>query len=87
MKVEPRYGKFSYVTKEWVKVKDHNKTSVRSKESKKLVNKSEVATTSYLKMEEIDNKKDKATKKKKKKKSVCCVKFDESLNLTHIYSC
>ena len=34
IKVEPRYRKFSYAVKEWVKVKDHNKTLVRSNESK-----------------------------------------------------
>ena len=66
-------------------MKDHNKTSMQSEESKELVNKSEIATMSYVKIKEIDNKKDEATKKKKK--SVCCVKFDESLNSTHIYSC
>ena len=71
MKVEPRHRKFSYVAKEWVKVKDHNKTSVRSEESKELVNKSEVVNTSYSKIEEIDNKKDDSIKKKKK--SVCHV--------------
>ena len=47
---------------------------------------SEVTTTSYVKIEEIDNKKDEVMEKKKKK-LVCCVKFDESLNLTHIYFC
>ena len=51
IKVEPRYRKFSYAVKEWVKVKDHNKTSVQKEKSKELVNKSEVATTSYSKME------------------------------------
>ena len=48
-----------------MKVKDHNKTLVRSDESKELVNKSEVATTSYVKIEEIDNKKDGVIEKKK----------------------
>ena len=38
-------------------MKDHNKTSMRSEESRKLMNKSEIATTNYVKIEEIDNKK------------------------------
>ena len=49
------------------------------------MNKSEVTTTSYVKIEEIDNKKDEVMEKKKK--SMYRVKFDESLNSTHIYSC
>ena len=57
MKVEQRNGKFFHAVKKWVKVKDHNKTLVRSDDIKELVNKSEVATTSYVKIEEIDNKK------------------------------
>ena len=44
-------------------MKYHNKTSMQSEESKELVNKSEVATTSYS--EEIDNKNDDAMEKKK----------------------
>ena len=49
------------------------------------MNKSEVTTTSYVKIEEIDNKNDEVMEKKKK--SMYRVKFDENLNLTHIYSC
>ena len=48
------------------------------------MNKSEVTTISYVKIEEIDNKKDEVIEKKKK--LVCCVKFDESLNSMHFYS-
>ena len=51
IKAKPRYRKFSYAVKEWVKVKDHNKTLVRSDEIKELVNKSEVATKNYVKIE------------------------------------
>ena len=47
-------------------MKDHNKRLVISEESKKLMNKSEVVTMSYLKMEEIDNKKYEAMQRKKK---------------------
>ena len=57
---------------------------MQSKESKKLINKSEVAATSYSEMEEIDNNKDEVMEKKKK--SMCHVEFDESLNSMHIYS-
>ena len=49
------------------------------------MNKSEVTTTSYVKIEEIDNNKDEVMEKKKKSKYR--VKFDESFNSTHIYSC
>ena len=48
------------------------------------MNKSEVTITSYVKIEEIDNKKDEVMEKKKK--SMYRVKFDESLNSTHMYS-
>ena len=68
-----------------MKVKKHNKTLMQSEESKELANKREVTTMSYVKIEEIDNKKDEAMEKKKK--SMYRVKFDESLNSTHIYSC
>ena len=85
MKVEQRNGKFFYAVKEWVKVKDHNKTLVQIEESKELVNKNEVATTSYVKIEEINNKKHEVMEQKKN--SVCRFKFDESLNFMHIYSC
>ena len=71
--------------------------------SKELINKYEIArwkrlTTRRMKrrrrrrsrfaassMEEIDNKKDKVTEKRKK--SIYNVKFNESLNLTHVYPC
>ena len=84
MKVEPRSEKLPYVAKKWVKVSDRNKSSGRSEENKKVVDKTNVASTSYLIEEEVEDKKIKAMCKKMK--SVCRVKFDESLNSTHFYS-
>ena len=57
---------------------------IKDEENKKMINKSEIATTSYPKIKEIDNKKIGAIEKKSK--SICHVKFNENLNLNHSYS-
>ena len=84
MKEETRSEKLPCIAKKWVKVSDHNKSTGRSEESKKVVDKTDVASTSYLIEEEVEDKKIKAMCKKMK--SVCRVKFDESSNMTHFYS-
>ena len=84
LKVEPRSEELSCVGKKWAKVSDRNKSTWRSEESKKVVDRTEIASMSYLVEEEVEDKKIKAMCKKMK--SVCRVKFDESLNSTHFYS-
>ena len=58
--------------------------SVQSDESKEMVDKTDVVSTSYSIKEKIENKNIEV--REKKIKLVCLVKFNESLNLTHIYS-
>ena len=63
---------------------DRNKSGRQSDESKKVVDKTDVASTSYSIEEEVKDKKIEAMLKKMK--SVSRVTFDESLNSTHFYS-
>ena len=82
--MERRREKFSYIAKKWSKMSDRNKSTGRSEESKKAVDKIDVARTSYLIEEAVEDKKIEAIYKKMK--SVCRIKFDESLNSTHFNS-
>ena len=84
MNVEPKREKYPYVAKKWVKTSNRNKSLGRSEESKNVVDKTNIASTSYFIEEEIESKKNDAMYKKMK--SVCRVKFDESLNSTYFYS-
>ena len=83
-KEDPMREKFPYAAKKWVKMSDRNKSSRRSEKSKKVVDKTNIASTSYLIEEEVEDKKIEAIYKKMK--SVCHIKLDECLNTTHFSS-
>ena len=63
---EPVVGR----AKKWVKVSDRNMSMGRSEENKKVIDKTNIASTSYS-IEEVEDKKIKAIYKKTK--WVCCL--------------
>ena len=71
MKVEPCHEESSYVAKKVTGVKECNKIIVVDDDKNKIVK-------TYGSEDAL---------KKKNKKTVSRVMFDESLNLTHVYSC
>ena len=63
---------------------DRDKSMGRSEESKKALDKTDIASTSYLIEEEVEDKKIETMYKKMK--SIYRVKFDNSSNSIHFYS-